>query len=122
MGTTTLFAAGCQSGEILGEFHRCHRVREFRKFRATIDAAVPTQLDIHLIVDTASTHKTPSIHRRLVPHPRFHVHFTPNSSSWMNLVERWFAALTAKQLRRGVHCSTRELEAAIPRYIDITNH
>jgi transposase len=87
----------------------------------TIDAAVPAELDIHLVVDNASTHKTPLIHRWLVRHPRFHVHFTPTSGFWMNLVERWFAALTEKQLRRGVHRSTRELEAAIRRYIDITN-
>jgi len=121
-GTTTLFAAlDAKSGEILGEFHQRHRAREFRQFLVTIDAAVPAELDIHLIVDNASTHKTPSIHRWLVRHPRFHVHFTPTSGSWMNLVERWFAALTEKQLRRGVHRSTRELEAAIRRYIVITN-
>jgi transposase len=121
-GTTTLFAAlDATSGEIIGEFHQRHRAREFRKFLVTIDAAVPAELDIHLIVDNASTHKTPLIHRWLVRHPRFHVHFTPTSGSWMNLVERWFAALTDKQLRRGVHRSTRELEAAIRRYIDITN-
>src|SRR5262245_18283352 len=89
--------------------------------RKKIDAAVPADLDIHLILDNASTHKTPLIHRWFVRHPRFHVHFTPTSGSWMNLVERWFAALTEKQLRRGVHRSTRELEAAIRRYIDITN-
>ena len=87
----------------------------------TIDRAVPKDLDIHLVVDNASTHKTPMIHRWLLRHPRFHVHFTPTSGSWMNLVERWFAALTEKQLRRGVHRSTRELETAIRRYIDITN-
>ena len=121
-GTTTLFAAlDARSGEIIGEFHQRHRARECRRFLVTIDAAVPTQLDIHLIVDNASTHKTPLIHRWLVRHPRLHVHFTPTSGSWMNLVERWFAALTEKQLRRGVHRSTRELEAAIRRYIDITN-
>jgi transposase len=121
-GTTTLFAAlDTKTGAIIGEFHQRHRAREFRKFLATIDAAVPPDLELHLIVDNASTHKTPAIHRWLVRHPRFHVHFTPTSGSWMNLVERWFAALTEKQLRRGVHRSTRELEAAIRRYIDITN-
>ena len=114
-------ALDAKSSEILSEFHQRHRAREFRKFLVTIDAAVPAELDIHLIVDNASTHKTPSIHRWLVRHPRFHVHFTPTSGSWMNLVERRFAALTVKQLRRGVHRSTRELEAAIRRYIDITN-
>src|SRR2546427_3165497 len=121
-GTATLFGAlDAKSGEIIGEFHQRHRAREFHRFLVTIDAAVPAELDIHLIVDNASTHKTPLIHRWLVRHPRFHVHFTPTSGSWMNLVERWFAALTEKQLRRGVHRSTRELEAAIRRYIDITN-
>jgi transposase len=121
-GTTTLFAAlNARSGEIIGEFHQRHRAREFRTFLETIDAAVPDLLDVHLIVDNASTHKTPLIHRWLARHPRFHVHFTPTGSSWINLVERWFAALTEKQLRRGVHRSTRELEAAIRRYIALTN-
>src|SRR3989454_11692327 len=121
-GTTTLFAAlDAKSGEIIGEFHPRHRAREFQRFLVTIDAAVPAELDLHLIVDNASTHKPPLIHRWLVRHPRFHIHFTPTSGSWMNLVERWFAALTEKQLRRGVLRSTRELEAAIRRYIDITN-
>src|SRR5262249_14815867 len=98
-----------------------HRARDFRHFLMTIDRAVPKALYIHLVVDNASTHKTPMIHRWLLRHPRFLVHFTPTSGSWMNLVERWFAALTEKQLRRGVHRSTRELETAIRRYIDITN-
>ena len=121
-GTTTLFAAlNAKSGEIIGEFHQRHRAREFRTFLATIEAAVPATLDLHLIVDHASTHKTPLIHRWLARHPRVHVHFTPTGSSWINLVERWFAALTEKQLRRGVHRSTRELEAAIRRYIDLSN-
>jgi len=121
-GTTTLFAAlNATSGQIIGEFHQRHRAREFRTFLETIDAAVPDPLDVHLIVDNASTHKTPLIHRWLARHPRFHVHFTPTGSSWINLVERWFAALTEKQLRRGVHRSTRELEAAIRRYIELTN-
>ena len=121
-GTTTLFAAlNTKSGELIGEFHQRHRAREFRRFLDTIDAAVPATLDVHLIADNASTHKTPLIHRWLARHPRVHVHFTPTGSSWINLVERWFAALTEKQLRRGVHRSTRELEAAIRRYIEITN-
>jgi len=121
-GTTTLFAAlNTKSGALIGEFHPRHRAREFRRFLDTIDAAVPAPLDVHLIVDNASTHKTPLIHRWLARHPRVHVHFTPTGSSWINLVERWFAALTEKPLRRGVHRSTRELEAAIRRYIEITN-
>jgi len=107
-GTTTLFAAlNIKSGEVIGECHPRHRAREFRRFLDTIDAAVPAMLDVHLIVDNASTHKTPLIHRWLARHPRVHVHFTPTGSSWM--------------LRRGVHRSTHELEAAIRRYIDITN-
>src|SRR5438876_113648 len=121
-GTTTLFAAlNAKSGKLITEFRRRQRAREFRKFLDTIQARVPATLEVHLILDNSSTHKTPAIHRWLLRHPRFHLHFTPTSSSWINLVERWFAALTEKQLRRGVHRSTRELEAAIGRYIEITN-
>ena len=121
-GTTTLFAAlDARSGRVIGKFHQRPRAREFRGFLATIDAAVPAELDVHLIIDNYSTHKTPAIHRWLVRHPRFHVHFTPTGASWINLVERWFAALTEKHVRRGVHRSTRELEDAIRRYIDLTN-
>jgi len=121
-GTTTLFAAlNTKSGRIIGEFHRRQRAVEFRKFLDTIHAAVPVRLDVHLILDNSSTHKTPLIHRWLVRHPRIHLHFTPTGASWINLVERWFAALTEKQLRRGVHRSTRELEQAIRTYISLTN-
>ncbi len=121
-GTTTLFAAlDAKAGTIIGACYPRHRAREFRTFLDTLDAAVPSRLAVHLVVDNASTHKTPLIHRWLARHPRFHMHFTPTSSSWINLVERWFAALTEKQLRRGVHRSTRELEAAIHRYITVTN-
>lgn len=121
-GTTTLFAAlDTKSGKVLGEFHHRHRAIEFRKFLDTLDAAVPAMLDVHLILDNYGTHKTPKIHRWLTRRPRFHVHFTPTGASWINLVERWFAALTDKQLRRGTHRSTRELEAAIRRYIEVTN-
>ena len=121
-GTTTLFAAlNTKSGKVISSFHRRHRAREFRKFLDTIHARVPTTLDVHLVLDNSSTHKTPAIHRWLARHPRFHLHFTPTGSSWINLVERWFAALTEKQLRRGVHRSTRELETAIRQYIAFTN-
>ena len=121
-GTTTLFAAlNTKSGKVIGALHRRQRAREFRKFLDIIDARVPTALDVHLILDNSSTHKTPAIHRWLARHPRFHLHFTPTGSSWINLVERWFAALTEKQLRRGVHRSTRELETAIRQYIEVTN-
>jgi len=98
-----------------------HRAVEFRKFLDTIKAAVPATLDVHLILDNYGTHKTPRIHRWLARHPRVHVHFTPTGASWINLVERWFATLTDKQLRRGIHRSTRELEEAIRRYIAVTN-
>lgn len=121
-GTTTLFAAlDAKSGTVLGEFHRRHRAVEFRKFLDTIDAAVPAAFDVHLILDNYGTDKTPRIHRWLARHPRFHVHFTPTGASWINVVERWFAALTEKQLRRAVHRSTRELEQAIHRYLELTN-
>ncbi len=121
-GTTSLFAAlEVKSGRVLGDFHARHRSVEFRKFLDRIDAAVPPPLDLHLILDNYATHKTPLIHRWLDSHPRFHVHFTPTGASWLNLVERWFAALTQKQIRRGAHRSTRELEAAIRRYIEVTN-
>ncbi len=121
-GTTNLFAAlDFKAGTVLGEFHHRHRAIEFRKFLQTIDDAVPAKLDIHLILDNYSTHKTPMIKRWLLRHPRFRLHFTPTGASWLNLVERWFAALTEKQLRRGVHRSTRELEDAIGRYLELNN-
>ncbi|MEM8884895.1 MAG: IS630 family transposase [Planctomycetota bacterium] len=121
-GTTTLFAAlDVATGRIIGKCYRKHRATEFRKFLNRIDEAVPDELDVHLILDNYSTHKTPAIRRWLAQHPRFHVHFTPTYSSWINLVERWFAALTEKQLRRGVHRSTRALETAIHDYLDANN-
>jgi hypothetical protein len=86
---------------VIGEFHRRHRAVEFRKFLDIVDERVPEKLQVHLIVDNYSTHKTPMIHRWLARHPRFHVHFTPTGASWIDLVERWFAALTEEQLRRG---------------------
>jgi transposase len=117
-GTTSLFAAlDVQTGCVIGECHRRHRTVEFRKFLDTIEAAVPPTLDVHRILDNYGTHKTPAIHRWLLRHPRFHLHFTPTGASWINLVERWFGALTEKQIRRGAHRSTPELEAAIYRYI-----
>jgi transposase len=121
-GTTTLFAAlDTKTGKVIGEFHHRHRAREFRAFLDTLDAAVPERLAVHLILDNYGTHKTPLIHRWLARHPRFQVHFTPTGASWINLVERWFAALTEKQLRRGIHHSTRQLEQAIAQYIETTN-
>lgn len=121
-GTTSLFAAlDVMTGKVIGECHKRHRAIEFRKFLNTIDKAVPENLDIHLILDNYGTHKTPSIHRWLVKHPRYHLHFTPTSASWINLVERWFAALTEKTIRRGTHRSTRQLENAIMNYLETNN-
>ena len=121
-GTTSLFAAlEMASGQVIGECHRRHRAREFRQFLDTVDAATPAELDVHLILDNYGTHKTPLIQRWLVRHPRYHLHFTPTGSSWINLVERWFATLTERQLRRGVHRSTRELELALRHYVETYN-
>jgi transposase len=121
-GTTSLFAAlDTATGKIIGECHRRHRASEFRKFLDTIDAAVPKHLDVHLVMDNYGTHKTAAIRRWFAKRPRFHVHFTPTGASWLNMVERWFATLTQKQIRRGSHFSTRELEAAIMDYIRMSN-
>jgi len=121
-GTTSLFAAlDVKTGTVIGRCHRRRRAVEFRKFLDAIDAAVPPDLDIHLILDNYATHKTPLIRRWLSKRPRFHLHSTPTGASWINLVERWFATLTEKQIRRGVHRSTRALEAAITAYITVTN-
>jgi transposase len=121
-GTTSLFAAlEVVSGKIIGQCHRRHRAVEFRRFLDTIEAAVPADLDVHLILDNYATHKTPAIRRWLTKRPRYHLHFTPIGASWINLVERWFALLTQKQLRRGVHRSTRALETAILEYIALSN-
>jgi len=121
-GTTSLFAAlDVKTGKVIGELHRRHRSAEFRRFLDTIDQNVPACLDVHLIMDNYGTHKTAVIRNWLAKRPRFHVHFTPTSASWINLVERWFAALTEKQIRRGTHRSLRELETAIKRYLAVTN-
>ena len=121
-GTTSLFAAlDVKTGHVIGECHRRHRAVEFRKFLDTIDQAVPDSLEIHLILDNYGTHKTQIIQRWLAKRPRYHLHFTPTSASWINLVERWFATLTQKQIRRGVHRSTAELERAIEDYIQLSN-
>jgi transposase len=121
-GTTSLFAAlDIKTGEVLGACHRRHRSREFLSFLRTVDAVVPAELDVHIVLDNYATHKTPAIRKWLVQRPRYHLHFTPTSASWLNQVERWFAALTEKQLRRGVFRSTRELEDAITRYIEQHN-
>jgi len=121
-GTTSLFAAlEMASGKVIGECHRRHRAIEFRRFLGTVDATAPAELDVHLILDNYGTHKTPLIQRWLVRHPRYHLHFTPTGSSWINLVERWFATLTERQLRRGTYRSTQELEAALRQYVETYN-
>ena len=121
-GTTSLFAAlDAKSGKVISQLHRRHRTIEFRKFLDTIDAQVPGALEVHLILDNYATHKTATIHRWLAKRPRFHLHFTPTSGSWLNLVERWFALLTDRQIRRASHRSTLALENAIKQYIQFTN-
>jgi len=121
-GTTSLFAAlDVATGTVIGQCHRRHRAVEFRRFLDTIDGNVPASCDVHLVLDNDATHKTALIRRWLAKRPRFHVHFTPTSASWLNLVERWFSTLTERQIRRGTHRSTRELERAIRRSLDL-NH
>jgi transposase len=121
-GTTSLFAAlDTKTGKLIGQTQRRHRSEEFRKFLDTIESNVPEDLDVHLILDNYGTHKTQLIRDWAAKRPRFHFHFTPTSASWLNLVERWFALLTEKQLRRSAHRSTRELEQAISEYIRHSN-
>jgi transposase len=121
-GTTSLFAAlDIATGKIIGSHHRRHRHQEFLGFLKTIDRNVPGGLDVHLICDNYATHKTPAIKTWLIRHPRFHMHFTPTSSSWLNLVERWFAELTNRKLRRSAHRSVRELEADVRAWIEAWN-
>jgi len=121
-GTTDLFAAlDTKTGQVIGKCYAQHRAREFKLFLREIDAAVPEDLDVHVILDNLSTHKTPEIKRWILRHPRFHLHFTPTHASWLNLVERWFGLLTEHALRRGSHRSTRALRAAIQAYLDAHN-
>ena len=121
-GTTNLFAAlDVASGKVIADMAPRHRAEEFRRFLNLINRSVPEGLDVHVIVDNNSTHKTPSIQRWLLRHPRFTLHFTPTYSSWLNLVERWFAELTTKWLTRGTHRSTRDLTASIRTWIERWN-
>jgi transposase len=121
-GTSSLYAAlDLTTGKVIGALHSRHRASEFLAFLKTIDASVPADLDVHLVLDNASTHKTPAIKRWLAAHRRFVLHFTPTSSSWLNLVERWFAELTTKKLRRGTHTSVRQLNADIRAWITTWN-
>jgi|TARA_B100001971_G_scaffold40945_1_gene35968 transposase len=121
-GTTSLFAAlDVATGEIIGRCFPRHRAKEFLKFLRTIEANVPADIDVHLVMDNYATHKTLEIRKWFARHPRWHIHFTPTSASWLNQVERFFALLTEKQIRRGVHRSTRELEEAVLSYLDKVN-
>ena len=122
-GTTTLFAAlDVKSGNVIGKCFARHRSQEFRQFLAHLDEAVPTGQELHLILDNYGTHKSPMIHRWLLRHPRFHLHFIPTHSSWLNLVERWFGLLTERQIKRGSHTSVTQLKNAIEEFIQQSNH
>ena len=121
-GTTTLFAAlDVLKGEVIGQCMRRHRHQEFLKFLQTIDKNTPPHLDIHGIVDNYATHKKQEVKDWLAKHPRFHLHFIPTASSWLNLVERWFAEITHQRIRRGTFKSVAELEQAIYAYISHNN-
>src|SRR5713101_2803043 len=121
-GTLSLFAAlETATGKIIGRCFARHRAREFRAFLNTVEAKVPRDLDVHIVMDNVSSHKTQAIRNWFAKRPRWQVHYTPTSASWINQVERFFANLTEKQIRRGVHCSTAELEAAITAYIQAVN-
>ena len=121
-GITSLFAAfNIADGTVISQLHRRHRSTEFKKFLITIDKTVPADLDVHLVADNYGTHKTPEIKAWLARHPRFHIHFTPTGSSWINQVERWFGLLTDKLIRRGVHTSVQALEKDIQQWISTWN-
>ena len=120
-GATTLFAAlNMLDGSVIGQCMPRHRHREFLRFLKTIDKQTPAHLDLHLIVDNYATHKTEAVKRWLKHHKRFHLHFTPTSASWLNMVERFFAEITRKRIRRGIFTSVAELESAIMEYLN--NH
>jgi len=121
-GVTSLFAAfNTADGTVISSLHRRHRTIEFKKFLATIDAEVPSHLDVHLVADNYGTHKSPAIKTWLAAHPRFHMHHTPTYASWINQVERWFAYLTDQLLRRGDHRSVHALEADIRAWVTAWN-
>lgn len=121
-GTTSLFAAlDVATGNVIGKCFRRHRAVEFRKFLNLVDKEVPEELDVHVIVDNSSTHKAPEIKRWLARHPRFHFHFIPTHSSWLNQVERWFGLLTDRQIKRGTHRCVSVLERAIYDFVDVHN-
>jgi transposase len=121
-GITSLFAAlELKTGRVIGQLHRRHRSSEFRQFLDVIEANVPAGREVHIIMDNYGTHKTALIRKWFAKRPRFHVHFTPTYGSWINLVERWFAEITNKRIRRGAFRSVKELEAAIREYLDVHN-
>jgi transposase len=121
-GTTSLFAAlDVATGFVIGKCYKQHRATEFLDFLKEIDRQVPEGLDIHIIMDNYATHKTAKVRAWLARRPHYHVHFTPTSASWINQVERWFAELTRKKIQRGVHTSTKELEADIRAFIQRHN-
>ncbi|MCA3585430.1 MAG: IS630 family transposase [Methylocystis sp.] len=121
-GTTSLFAAlDVATGFVIGKCYKRHRASEFLDFLKEIDATVPDDLDVHIVMDNYATHKTAAIRAWIARRPRYHIHFTPTSASWINQVERWFAELTRKQLQRGVHTSVKQLETDIRRFIDRHN-
>jgi transposase len=121
-GTSSLYAAlDLSTGKVLGALHARHRAIEFKRFLNTIDREVPAGLDVHIVLDNSSTHKTPAIKKWLLAHPRFELHFTPTSSSWLNLVERWFAELTTKLLKRGTHRSVTALNTDIRAWMKTWN-
>ncbi len=121
-GTTDLFAAlDVRAGTVIGACKGRHRAVEFRAFLDQVEAAVPADLDVHLVLDNLKTHKTRLVHDWLAKRPRWHLHFTPTSASWLNLVECWFALLSRRRLQRGAFASTADLEAAILAYIAETN-
>jgi len=121
-GTSSLYAAlDLSTGKVLGALHARHRAIEFKRFLNTIDREVPAGLDVHIVLDNSSTHKTPAIKKWLLAHPRFQLHFTPTSSSWLNLVERWFAELTTKLLKRGTHRSVTALNNDIRAWMNTWN-
>ena len=119
--TSLLVAFNIADGTVISQLHRRHRATEFKKFLIAIDKAVTAELDVHLVADNYGTHKTPEIQAWLTRHPRFHVHFTPTGSSWINQVERWFGLLTDKLIRRGVHTSVQALEQDIQDWIRTWN-
>ena len=121
-GTTSLFAAlELKTSRVIGQLRRRHRSQKFRQFLDLIEAQVPAELEVHIILDNYGTHKTAMIRKWFAKRPRYHLHFTPTYGSWINLVERWFAELTNKRIRRGAFRSVKELEAAIREYIDVHN-